>query len=230
MLFEKFWNASTGRLNRVNAAIDASNFYFNMLEIFQMYFTFPSFKNIATQRSFNEIIHFPLHCLKSTFSFQKSCRKSEKMIFARSFQLSSKSIFSLQKSCSKSEKIFLGEFFKFHQIFQSPFFPFRNPTESPKKRFWGNFSIFSKTLQKSCKKSEKWFLGDFFNFHQNFPKSIFPFRNPAESPKKWFLGDFFNFQKIFQSRFFPSRNPTENVKRWFSSKFLQHWTFTGFLW
>ena len=78
MLVEKFWNASTERLNQVNAAIDASNFYFNMLEIFQMYFTFPSFKNIATQRSFNEIIHFPLHCLKSTFSFQKSCRKSEK--------------------------------------------------------------------------------------------------------------------------------------------------------
>ena len=93
MLVEKFWNASTERLNRVNAAIDASNFYFNMLEIFQMYFTFPSFKNIATQRSFNEIIYFPLHCLKSTFSFQKSCRKSEKMIFGRSFQLSSKSIF-----------------------------------------------------------------------------------------------------------------------------------------
>ena len=89
MLVEKFWNASTGRLNRVNAAIDASNFYFNMLEIFQMYFTFPSFKNIATQRSFNENIHFPLHCLKSTFSFQKSCRKSEKMILGRSFQLSS---------------------------------------------------------------------------------------------------------------------------------------------
>ena len=104
MLVEKFWNASTERLNRVNAAIDASNFYFNMLEIFQMYFTFPSFKNIATQRSFNEIIHFPLHCLKSTFSFQKSCRKSEKMIFGRSFQLSSKSIFSHQNSCSKSEK------------------------------------------------------------------------------------------------------------------------------
>ena len=96
MLVEKFWNASTGRLNRVNAAIDASNFYFNMLEIFQMYFTFPSFKNIATQRSFNENIHFPLHCLKSTFSFQKSCRKSEKMIFGRSFQLSSQSIFALR--------------------------------------------------------------------------------------------------------------------------------------
>ena len=117
MLVEKFWNASTGRLNRVNAAIDASNFYFNMLEIFQMYFTFPSFKNIATQRSFNEIIHFPLHCLKSTFSFQKSCRKSEKMILGRSFQLSSKSIFSLRKSCSKSEKMIWSRFFQFSSNF-----------------------------------------------------------------------------------------------------------------
>ena len=130
MLVEKFWNASTGRLNRVNAAIDASNFYFNMLEIFQMYFTFPSFKNIATQRSFNEIIHFPLHCLKSTFSFQKSCRKSQKMIFGRSFQLSSKSIFSLQKSYSKSEKVILGVIFQFSAKFSK--------------------SIFS--LQKSCRK------------------------------------------------------------------------------
>ena len=85
MLVQKFWNASTGRLNRVNAAIDASNFYFNMLEIFQMYFTFPSLKNIATQRSFNQIIHFPLHCLKSTFSFQKSCRKSEKWFWGDLF-------------------------------------------------------------------------------------------------------------------------------------------------
>ena len=135
MLVEKFWNASTGRLNRVNAAIDASNFYFNMLEIFQMYFTFPSFKNIATQRSFNENIHFPLHCLKSTFSFQKSCRKSEKMIFARSFQLSSKSIFPFRNPAVSPKKIFWGDFFNFQQIFQSPFFPFRNPAESPKKWF-----------------------------------------------------------------------------------------------
>ena len=71
------------------------------------------FKNIPTQRSFNEIIHFPLHWLKSTFSFQKSCRKSEKMILGRSFQLSTKSIFALQKSCSKSEKIIFGQFFEF---------------------------------------------------------------------------------------------------------------------
>ena len=122
-----------------------------MLEIFQIYFTFPSFKNIETQRSFNEIIHFPLHCLKSTFSFQKSCRKSEKMIFGRSFQLSSKSIFSLQKSYRKSEKMILGRFFQFSSNF-------------PK-------SIFS--LQKSCRKSEKMIFGRFFQFSANFPKSIF---------------------------------------------------------
>ena len=151
MLVEKFWNVSTERLNRVNAAIDASNFYFNMLEIFQMYFTFPSFKNIATQRSFNQIIHFPLHCLMSTFSFQKFCWKSGKMIFGRSFQLSSKSIFL-----------------------------FRNPAVSPKKMiFWWFFhfsSKFSKVhfpLQKSCRKSEKIIFGRFFQFSANFPKSIF---------------------------------------------------------
>ena len=125
MLVEKFWNASTGRLNRVNAAIDASNFYFNMLEIFQMYFTFPSFKNIATQRSFNEIIHFPLHCFKSTVLFQKSCRKSEKMIFERFFHFSAnfpKSIFSLQKSCRKSEKMIFGRFFQFSANFPKSIF------------------------------------------------------------------------------------------------------------
>ena len=102
MLVEKFWNASTERLNQVNAAIDASNFYFNMLEIFQMYFTFPSFKNIATQRYFNKIIHFPLHCLKSTFR-SEILQKVWKMILRRSFQLSSKSIFPLQISCRKSK-------------------------------------------------------------------------------------------------------------------------------
>ena len=58
MLVEKFWNVSTGRLNQINAAIDASNFFFNMLEIFQMYFTFPSVKNIATQRSFKGGVFF----------------------------------------------------------------------------------------------------------------------------------------------------------------------------
>ena len=115
MLVEKFWNASTGRLNRVNAAIDASNFYFNMLEIFQMYFTFPSFKNIATQRSFNEIIHFPLHCSKSTFSFQKSWRKSEKMIFA---------IFSI--------------------VIKVYFFPSEILQKVRKNDFWAIFSLFSK--------------------------------------------------------------------------------------
>ena len=127
-----------------------------------MYFTFPSFKNIATQRSFNENIHFPLHCLKSTFSFQKSCRKSEKIIFGRSFQLSSKSIFSFQKSCRKSEKNIFGRFFQFSSNF-------------PK-------SVFS--LQISYRKSEKAILGgNFFNFQQNFQNPFFPFRNPAESPK-----------------------------------------------
>ena len=121
-------------IERVNVAIDASNFYFNMLEIFQMYFTFPSLKNIATQRSFNQIIHFPLHCLMSTFSFQKSCRKSEKMIFGRSFQLSSKSIFPFRNpAVSPKKNDFLVIFSLFIKIFQSPFFPFRNPAESPKK-------------------------------------------------------------------------------------------------
>ena len=169
MLVEKFWNASTGRLNRVNAAIDASNFYFNMLEIFQMYFTFPSFKNIATQRSFNEIIHFPLHCLKSTFSFQKSCRKSEKMILVRSFQFL---FFPFRYlAVSQKKKWFLGDFFNFQQIFQSPFFPFRNPAESPKKWFWG----------------------DFFTFQQISQSPFFPFRNPTENLKRWFSTKFLQY-------------------------------------
>ena len=98
-------------------------------------------------------------------------------------------------------------FLNFQQIFQSPFFLFRNPAESPKK----------------------WFFGDFFTFHQNFQNPFFRFRNPAESPKKWILSDFFNFKQNFQSSFFPFRNPTENLKRWFLSKFLQRWTFTRFL-
>ena len=87
------------------------------------------FKNIAHQRSFNKIIHFPLnlHCFESTFSFHKSCRKSEKMILGRFFQFSAnfpKSMFSLQKSCRKSEKMIWGRFFRFSTKFSKSIFSF----------------------------------------------------------------------------------------------------------
>ena len=202
MLVEKFWNASTERLNQVNAAIDASNFYFNMLEIFQMYFTFPSFKNIATQRSFNEIIHFPLHCLKSTFSFQKSCRKSEKWfwgdlcncpseilqkdrkndfgvifsIFRKNFKIH----FSLQKSCRKSEKMIFGRFFHFSANFPKPIF----------------------FLQKSCRKSEKMIFGRFFQFSANFPKSIFFLQKSCRKSEKTIFGRFSQFSAKFSKSIF----------------------------
>ena len=128
-----------------------------------MYFNFPSFKSIATQQSFNEIIHFPLHCLKSTFSFQKSCRKSEKMIFGRSFQLSSKSIFPFRNpAVSPKKNDFFGDFFTFHQNFPKSIFP----------------------LQKSCRKCEKMIFWRFFQFSANFPKSIFSLQKSCRKCEK----------------------------------------------
>ena len=138
-----------------------------------MYFTFPSFKNIATQRSFNEILHFPLHCLKSTFSFQKSCRKSEKWFWGDLCNCPSEIL----------QKVRKNDFGVIFSIFR--------------KNFKIQFS-----LQKSWRKSEKMIFGRFFHFSANFQKSIFSLQKSCRKSEKMMFGRFFIFQQIFQSPFF----------------------------
>ena len=109
-----------------------------------MYFTFPSFKNIATQRSFNEIIHFPLHCLKSTFRFRNPA-ESLKNDFGAIFSIVIKVYFSPSDILQKVQiKRFWGDFFNFQQNFQNPFFPSEILQKVRKNHFWAIFSIFSK--------------------------------------------------------------------------------------
>ena len=157
-----------------------------------MYFTFPSFKNIATQRSFNEILHFPLHCLKSTFSFQKSCRKSEKWFWGDLCNCPSEILQKVRKND-------FGVIFSiFRENFQSPFFPSEILQKVRKNDFWAIFSIFSELskvhfcpsgiLQKLAK---NYFWSDFFTFQQICQNLFFSWRNPLKNLKKSFLSEFF---------------------------------------
>ena len=138
----------------------------------------------------------------------KSIKNHEKTLLFWKFSIFFLNFFP-SKSCRKSKKMIFGRFFHFSPKFEKSIFPFRNPAENPPKIIFEAF---------------------FFTFQKNFKNSFFPWRNCLKSLKKWILGDFFNFKQNFQSAFFPFRNPTENLKRWFSTKFLQHWTFTRFLW
>ena len=110
-----------------------------------------------------------------------------------------------------------GRFFQFSANFPKSIFPFRNPTESPKKWFWGVFSLFSKfsevhfSLQKSCRKSEKMIFERFFQFSSNFPKSVFSLQKSYRKSEKAILGVIFQFSaKVSKSDPLPTDTPLKS--------------------